>query len=644
MIHAKEKRETLLARCLVLLLSCALVLLGLYAVNATLPRAAQEDGLYRLSEEQLTRDVWLLSDSTGERAAQKQLRVELGGDTLCYLYTASAETLRLLRANGHPLDYFLIGRTSVAVLPPEERSFTLDYQEAQGNPLQLNSNPIYLGSREQVIHKIGQDQSYLSILQGFFMFSVVFALTMYMLKRSETYLLFYAAHATIPLIMFQYPFWKSAILAGSGLLVAALGALTAPRPAALLQYAYVFLNALIHWLIYREFAEDRIGGRPYPAYLASLYVLLSVLALIRPGIFGSATAFYFFYFVMYLLEGIMLLQNPIKEGEELFSLILIAGWAVSLTFWLARTANNLGLLSYPFSIGSHVAFGYTFSFLICINGKFARKYQQADQLLVETRLLNESLEKKVVSRTKDLQQALEDLEKAQQNKNQFMANIIHNLKTPLFSLKGYAELLQESLPEAGSEEREYLGTICRNVDYVQEMIQQLLLFDRLEEKKIQFHFVEISLAAFLEKLRDTERVSLQAKDLSFSLCNRLPPEFVFEGDELYLSQAAINILDNAIRHSFPGGAVELCAEAAPAEENGEGCLRLTIRDHGEGMREEVKSHIFERCYSHHENGEKSSGLGLNIAQEIVREHHGSIQVSSEYGKGSSFVISLPLTK
>ena len=634
-----SRRQERLSRILVWLLSSALVLAGLYLVNRSIPRAEKKDGVYWLSEEQLQQELWLLSDASGQETSTARLVLELEGSIPCSLYLGSETGTERLLANGRPLDFLKIGRQAVGNLPPEERTVLLEYSWAQGNPLLLSSNPICIGGRELVLQRVQREENSRGLLQGFFLFSTLFALTMYMFKRSERYLLPYAVHALIPQFMAQLPFLKTVFgsIAGGQALLRFLGS---PGVNAFIEYSYVFLNAVIHWLIYREFVEDRIGKHPYINYLTVCYVPLAVLTLFLPETLGGFRAFYLFYFIMYLLEGLMLLGNPVREGDEFFVLTLIAGWAVSLVFWMARTANNLGYISYPFSLGNQVALGYTFSFLICINGKFARKFHQADRLLVETRRLNDGLEQQVAERTKDLQTAMDELKTMQDNKNQFVANIIHNLKTPLFSLKGYAELLQDQTAGDDPETREYLGYIVGNVDYVQKLIQQLLLFDRLEEKRIRFQFAPILLSSFLEQLRHSAETAGREKNLHILVENELPADYSFEGDRLYLEQAVLNLLENAIRHSAADGSITLRAEELSAD-SGEKTLCLSVQDYGEGMSETVKSHIFERGYSHHDDGGKSSGLGLNIALCIAREHGGDLQVQSEHGEGSCFLLSLP---
>ena len=336
MSRSRIKTEQRLSRLLIWLVSSMLVLLGLYLAKNGVLRAVEEDGLVRLSEQQLQSDLWLISDAAGRNSAQTQIRLELEGEIACYLLLASERDAQQLRVNGHSPDYFLVGGSAVVVLPPEERSLTLVDAASRGSPLQLSSKPIFIGAQDAMIRKAEHDQSGQSLLQGFFLFSTLFALTLYMFKRSEKYLLFYAAHALIPQIMTQYPYWKAEALAWlssrAAPLASALNTTFALGLSVFGQYTYVFLNALIHWMIYREFVDDRVGRRPYPIFLAGFYVLLSLLGLFVPDVFGGFSCFYALYFIVYLLEGLMLLRNPARAGDEFFVLTLIAGWAVSLMF------------------------------------------------------------------------------------------------------------------------------------------------------------------------------------------------------------------------------------------------------------------------------------------------------------------------
>jgi signal transduction histidine kinase len=113
------------------------------------------------------------------------------------------------------------------------------------------------------------------------------------------------------------------------------------------------------------------------------------------------------------------------------------------------------------------------------------------------------------------------------------------------------------------------------------------------------------------------------------------------GDEARLIQVVMNLLDNAIRYTHPGGQVWVSVEQTPK------VARLTVRDTGIGMAAEHLPHLFERFYradaTRRQTGGSSSGLGLSIVEWIVRTHGGSVSVESQVGRGSCFTVTLPLT-
>ena len=646
-LHSAASGEKQNYRWMVVIFTTLITVLWLYGIRHAEHEVKLENGVYVLTKEQLEEEVWLLSNFVAD--GNRQLELSLGGEEACFLMVGSRQLAQKAQVNGKDPEILKSGRYYLILLPPEERRLSIRYYDERYSSLSIASNPIYVGNREKILDRLDREKKLTNSLSGAFLFSVLFSVSMFLMKRSEKYLLFYAIHALIPQLFTYQPFfssWYAQVFPGGNAVTNFLGL---PSVAGFLTCTYVFLNLLLHWLIYREFVEDRIGGRPYPFYLSVSYLIFAVISLFTRAGSHNLPVVYLLYLFGYILEGAMLLINRVREGGEGFRLTLLAGWTVSFIVWLVRCANNLGLYSYPVSLGSYVAMGYTISFLFCINARFAGKYQQAEELLTEKTLLSQNLERQVTERTADLEEALTAVKKSEKTRRQFTMNIIHNLKTPLFSIQGYTELLSEEMKEADETAREYLSCVSGNVEYVQKLISQLLLIDRIEEKRITYQFHPISLSGFLDRLIATESAVLQDKKLQLETDNLLPADFMFEGDAFYLAQALLNILDNAIRHSPEGGKIRMTAQAASGEEfaatggNGTdlGYFAISIRDYGEGMTESVRNHIFERGYSYHTDGGKSSGLGLNIALGIVREHGGDIRVQSEPGKGSCFEVILP---
>lgn len=625
MLKKQEKRD-ILFKALVLLITCALTFCYLLTQENNVPRIVCSDGAYTLTREQLVQDVWLLDKVSGE-----SILIRLEEDAFLSVTEHSAERLTV---NGMAAQALAMGARRLVPLTAGSNEIGLNAYASGNNMLRMGMDKFEVGLSDMFFRHEQDARHSQGFYNGFSIFSILFALTLFAFKPSEKYLLSYVLHALVFCAMSMgsqvisvfpvFARWQ----AGLASLWSCLNVY------GILSLVYPLFTAVIHWLLYRVFVDDRIFGVRYPAYLFGVYALIAAAMLVARGTLDSQWMFFLFYFLVYLCEGFILLVNPPKEDQKLFGLILLTAWCASFLFWFVRTVTNLGFIEYPASMGSLIAVCYTIGFLVCINGRFSRKFLLADQLLQQTKHMNEHLEELVDQKTRDLQNSYAHLEQVQREKNEFVSNIIHNLKTPLFSLRGYAELLGEEMDGQSEAAKEYLALVCGNVDYAQAMIRHLLLFSRLEERRVVFRKIDFNLGAMLERLAEECGVRLQEKTLSLYTDVDMP--LTLCGDELYLRQAMQNIVDNAIEHSHPGGEIHLTGKRI-----GEN-VQITVRDFGEGMDKDVLPHIMERCYSYHADGQKSSGLGLNIAKAIVDAHGGEIRAESVVGEGSVFTLTLPM--
>jgi len=218
-----------------------------------------------------------------------------------------------------------------------------------------------------------------------------------------------------------------------------------------------------------------------------------------------------------------------------------------------------------------------------------------------------------------------------------LADVSHELKTPLTAMCGYLEtlLMPELALDAATRER-YLQTLHRETRRLDRIVQDLVDLARLENG---VGTLEVRLFA-LERLFEhvMERHEYDARARQVTLRASVAPEVdQIVGDPNRLEQVVENLVANALRHSTSGGTVEMCGRAA-----GEAVV-LTVADSGTGIAPEHVAHVFERFYkgdasrAHDANG---SGLGLSIARAIVERHHGSIHVTSVPGR-TAFTITLP---
>lgn len=239
-----------------------------------------------------------------------------------------------------------------------------------------------------------------------------------------------------------------------------------------------------------------------------------------------------------------------------------------------------------------------------------------------------SLEQKVLEQTQELREKNQRIIEEQHQRQQFMTDVVHNLRNPLFALGGYMELLESQMDQPTAEQQKYVGLIEDKLAYVNRMVDDMLLANRLEHGKIRFHFIQLELSAFLRSVVMGNKRLEQCGQVHISC-----PELYLAADSFRLHQALDNLLDNAVIH---GGCTSMEITACQKES----IIHLTICDNGKGMTEEQVARAFDRYYT---SGQKNStGLGLAITAAIIRGHGGQITLDSTPGEGVIIHIALPV--
>jgi signal transduction histidine kinase len=228
--------------------------------------------------------------------------------------------------------------------------------------------------------------------------------------------------------------------------------------------------------------------------------------------------------------------------------------------------------------------------------------------------------------------------KYEDNRKLLISSISHDLKTPVTSIKGYVEGLLDGIANTPEKKEKYLRTVYRKAEQVDTMIDDLLLYAKLDMNQIPFNFEKTNIQKFLEDgLRENEH-EMDQNLIQLSFTNEL-----LECREIYLDRermrrVIVNILDNSRKYmdKQQGRIVVLLRETHSS-------LIIEFRDNGSGITKSDLPHIFERFYrSDIARSEiKGSGLGLAIAKQIVEGHEGRIWAVSHGDDGTSIMISLP---
>ena len=240
----------------------------------------------------------------------------------------------------------------------------------------------------------------------------------------------------------------------------------------------------------------------------------------------------------------------------------------------------------------------------------------------------------------------DELSATEAMKNEFISSVSHELRTPLTAIKGWAETLSDMSAEVVAEQsppdpvmmRKGLHIIVGETERLSEMVEELLDFSRMQSGHFSLQMDTMDILAELGDavLMYTERAKKDDIRVTYDEPEMLP--FVY-GDKNRIRQVFINIIDNAIKYSDPDGLVEITAEAV--EDNR--AVRVTVRDHGCGIKKSDLDKVKIKFYKPNHT-RRGSGIGLAVADELVKLHHGALDIDSEEGVGTTVTITLPAKK
>ena len=221
----------------------------------------------------------------------------------------------------------------------------------------------------------------------------------------------------------------------------------------------------------------------------------------------------------------------------------------------------------------------------------------------------------------------------------FVANVSHELKTPITSIKGFVETLRDGAMNDPTDAGRFLAIIAKQTDRLNSIIEDLLSLSRIEEEtqKRQVALVKAPIRKVLQGAMQTCEAKAAAKNIRLDL--DCPQEVMANANVILLEQAVVNLLDNAIKYSDDGKTVRVCGRQ---NDNG---VTIAVSDQGWGIEKKHLPRLFERFYRVDKARSRDlggTGLGLAIVKHIAIAHGGNVSVESAPGSGSTFSIHLPL--
>jgi len=235
----------------------------------------------------------------------------------------------------------------------------------------------------------------------------------------------------------------------------------------------------------------------------------------------------------------------------------------------------------------------------------------------------------------------DEVKSSRQAQRHFVANVSHDLRTPLTSIQGFSQALLDGTAQEEPARQAAARIIHDEAAHMNRLVEQLLELARWDAGRIALRMDSVDLHQLLATC--VERMQWRARAEELALTLRVAPLPSIQGDGDRLAQVFTNLLDNALAHTQAGGSIALAGVALQQQS----AVEVSVTDTGPGIPPEELPRIFERFYrvdkSRAGSRRRGAGLGLAIVKEIVEAHAGEVRVESVIGLGTRFIVRLPLS-
>ncbi len=229
------------------------------------------------------------------------------------------------------------------------------------------------------------------------------------------------------------------------------------------------------------------------------------------------------------------------------------------------------------------------------------------------------------------------LRKLENARREFVANVSHELKTPLTNILGYAETLRRGALQDTEAAGRFVEKIENNAIQLKSLVEDILRLSAIESGRLEMHLAPLSLEEVFREIQSTFETQIQSKNLIFE--KKIPSGFIIQADPSAIKQIVGNLIDNAIKYTPNDGKITVSTIVLSSH------CQISIADTGIGISEKDLPYVFERFYRVDKARSREAGgtgLGLSIVKHLVQAHGGEVGVESQIGNGTQFFFTLPV--
>ena len=312
---------------------------------------------------------------------------------------------------------------------------------------------------------------------------------------------------------------------------------------------------------------------------------------------------------------------------------------------------------------SHVIFIFSLVFVLCfllfyyatekfIYQKIQVVYKLISNLKIDKELKDaigthisddpiNDVEQEVIKWAADKKKEIEDLKKLEQFRRDFLANISHEIKTPLFGAQGYIQLAIDTDFKDETTLKHYINKADKNIERLCMLVSDLDEITNLETGEIKLEFSQFNIVDLLKEIIDDFEIKIKEYQISIVIVKNAITNKLVYADKDKIRQVFINLIDNSLKYGNRNGETKICLY--DMDDN----ILVEVTDNGIGIKESHLGRLFERFYRTDESRNRKiggTGLGLAIVKHIVEAHKQTINVRSTFGIGTTFAFTLKKSK